>query len=206
MKLELLLLGVLLEHPRTGYELKKYFDTTGRFLRSNTQMSQVYRSLAAMEERGWVAYTVTPRPGAQDAKTYRPTEEGITVFLDWIDAPYAPPSRFQDPDFLALLNFAGFMRREQLLGLINTELETRKSEIARFRFRDRSDELEPPIAFDQAAARALSEWSHSYGAAMMDLHIEMLERLRADLLGNQIAGEPSPDPRQSSGRSTNNRD
>ena len=88
MKLENILLGVLLQHPSTGYDLKKFLDTTGRFLRSNTQMSQVYRSLTRMEELGWVAHTVENRPGAQDAKTYRVTEEGATVFLDWLKGPY----------------------------------------------------------------------------------------------------------------------
>ena len=33
---------------------------------------------------------VEPRPGAQDAKTYRVTDEGITVFMDWLTAPYSP--------------------------------------------------------------------------------------------------------------------
>lgn len=50
MRLEYLLLGVLGVRPATGYELKKFFDDHGRFLRSNTQMSQVYRALAKMAD------------------------------------------------------------------------------------------------------------------------------------------------------------
>jgi hypothetical protein len=38
MKLENILLGVLLQQASTGYDLKKYLDTSGRSLRSNTQM------------------------------------------------------------------------------------------------------------------------------------------------------------------------
>jgi len=41
MKLEILLLGALLNRPSTGYELKKFFDTHGRFARSNTTMSPI---------------------------------------------------------------------------------------------------------------------------------------------------------------------
>lgn len=70
MKLENVLLGVLLRRSSAGCELKKFMDTHGRFLRSNTQMSQVYRALAGMEERGWVSRTVESRPGTTDAKTY----------------------------------------------------------------------------------------------------------------------------------------
>src|SRR3954454_6203257 len=114
MKLEFILLGVLAQHPSTGYDLKRYLDTHGRFLRSNTQMSQVYRSLSQMEDRGWVSRTVEPRPGAQDAKRYEVTEEGATVFLDWLTSPYLPPSRFDDPDLTVRLAFAGFMTVEQV--------------------------------------------------------------------------------------------
>jgi len=187
MKLEFLLLGLLLGHPLTGYELKKYFDTTGRFLRSNTQMSQVYRSLAAMRARGWVIFEVAERPGAQDAKTYHPTDAGRAVFLEWIGGPYTPPSRFQDPDFLARLNFAGFMTRDQLLALVDTELDTRKAEVARYRFRDRTEEMDPTAPFDAGLAQALSEWTHTYGGEAMDLHIRMLERLRKDIVENRLS-------------------
>jgi PadR family transcriptional regulator AphA len=98
---------VLLQQPSTGYDLKKYLDTFGRFLRSNTQRSQVYRSLAKMEESGWVTHTVESRPGAQDAKIYRVTDEGATISLDWLKGPYHPPTRFQDPEFSVRLSFAG---------------------------------------------------------------------------------------------------
>jgi PadR family transcriptional regulator AphA len=148
MKLEHILLGVLLEHPSTGYDLKKYMDTHGRFLRSNTQMSQVYRTLAAMENQAWVTHSVEARPGAQDAKTYRVTNEGATVFLDWLTGPYHPPTRFQDPDLGVRLMFAGFMSAEQLLRILDTEIDTRQDEIARFRFRDRRQQWAPTIPFD----------------------------------------------------------
>jgi DNA-binding PadR family transcriptional regulator len=137
MKLEHILLGVLLEHPSTGYDIKKFLDTHGRFLRSNTQMSQVYRSLGSMENQGWVTHSVDPRPGAQDAKTYRVTDEGATVFLDWLTGPYHPASRFQDPELGARLAFAGFMSAEQLLRILDVEIQTRQDEIARYRNRDR---------------------------------------------------------------------
>jgi len=187
MKLECILLGVLTRHPSTGYDLKKYLDTHGRFLRSNTQMSQVYRSLQAMQKRGWVTYTVETRPGATDAKTYRVTDEGVTVFLDWLTGPYQPPSRFQDPDFGARLAFAGFLTREQLLRLIDTELATRRDEVARYRHRDRREATETSTPFDDALADLVGEWAHRAGAAAMDAHIRNLEQLRATLLD-------TPDP------------
>ncbi|MEU9242726.1 PadR family transcriptional regulator [Streptomyces sp. NPDC048385] len=185
MKLESILLGVLARHPSTGYDLKKFLDMHGRFMRSNTQMSQVYRSLGKMESRGWVSHTVQERAGATDAKTYRITHEGLTVFLDWLTGPYSPPTRFQDPDLGVRLAFAGFMSREQLLHLLDVELTTRREEVARYRFRDRSPigtAVDDHATFDEDLATLVSEWAHEGGAQAMDAYLEHLELLRRVVL------------------------
>ncbi|MEZ0164396.1 PadR family transcriptional regulator [Kineococcus sp. LSe6-4] len=182
MKLEDILLGVLLRHPSTGYDLKKYLDTTGRFLRSNTQMSQVYRSLATMEERGWVTHDVETRVGAKDAKTYRVTDEGATIFLDRLKGEYHPPSRFEDPEFLARLSFAGFLEPGEVLSLVETELRARRDQVARYRFRDRSTVVETTLEHDAVLAAGVGEWSHRRGAAAVDAHLAACEDLRRRLL------------------------
>jgi len=189
MKLEHLLLGLLGEMPRTGYEIKKFLDTHGRFLRSNTTMSQVYRSLSAMTERGWVAFSIDERPGAQDAKVYRVTAEGMTVFRDWLEGPYLPPSRFQDPEFAARLGFAGYLTPEQLIALVEVELEARRDQVAKYRFRDRSIAEGTPVEFDRVLAASVGERLHQYGTQQIDLHIMQIEQLRRELLDGTI---PAP--------------
>lgn len=192
MKLEHLLLGVLAMHPRTGYDLKKYMDTHGRFLRSNTQMSQVYRSLATMERNGWAVHELEPRPGATDAKRYFLTEEGATVFLDWLTGPYSPPSRHVDPELTARLAFAGFMTRESVVRLLDIELDARSAEIARYRDRDRSHELTPVLPYDSELADLVSEWSHQTGAAAMDAHLDRIAELRRQLLDSPETAPRDP--------------
>ncbi|MCX2746812.1 PadR family transcriptional regulator [Arthrobacter sp. MI7-26] len=187
MKLEDLLLGVLLEHPATGYDLKKFLDGHGRFLRSNTQMSQVYRSLGGMEKQSWVTHSVDPRPGAQDAKTYRVTDEGATVFLDWLTGPYHPATRFQDPELGARLAFAGFMSGEQLLRILDVEIQTRQDEIARYRSRDRREDWAPTIPFDAELAESVGERLHIMGANAMDAHVAALKEIRRDLLEGNLS-------------------
>lgn len=194
MKLENILMGVLLQHPGTGYDLKKYLDTHGRFLRSNTQMSQVYRSLAQMEERGWIAHTVEPRPGAQDAKRYEVTEEGATVFLDWLASPYVPPSRFQDPDLFVRLAFVGFMSVDQLVGLLDTEIEARQRQVARYRYRDRRLDRTPTIGFDAALADGVSDWMHRMGTEAIDQHLAGLLELRRQLLDGLLPAPAATSP------------
>lgn len=186
MKLEHLLLGLLGEMPRTGYEIKKFLDTHGRFLRSNTTMSQVYRSLASMTERGWTAYAIDERPGAQDAKIYRVTAEGMTVFRDWLEGTYSPPSRFQDPEFGARLGFAGYLTPEKLIALIDVELDARRDQVAKYRFRDRSIADGTSAEFDRVLAASVGERLHQHGTQQIDLHIAQLEEFRRELLDGTL--------------------
>lgn len=187
MKLEHILLGVLLEHPSTGYDLKKFLDNRGRFMRSNTQMSQVYRSLRLMESQGLVTHTVEHRPGAQDAKKYSVTEKGASVFLDWLTGPYTPPTRFQDPELNVRLSFAGFMGRDQLAALLDVEIHHRQDEIRRYRHRDRHENWEPSIPFDEELAESVKERLHLKGSAAMDAHVAALTELREELLGTPLS-------------------
>jgi DNA-binding PadR family transcriptional regulator len=182
MKLEHILLGVLLTRPSTGYDLKRYMDTHGRFQRPNTQMSQVYRVLASMEERGWVWHTVEPRPGAQDAKTYRVTDEGVTVFMDWLTTPYSPTTtRSQDPGFFGRLAFSGFLQLDQLIELLDREIHARQLQIKRYRERDRTLPQEPQIPFDAELHTLVSERTHEHGAQSMDAHVAWCIELRDEL-------------------------
>lgn len=192
MKLEYILLGVLLEHPSTGYDLKKFLDNHGRFMRSNTQMSQVYRSLGLMESQGLVTHAVDIRPGAQDAKTYRVTEEGAAVFLDWLTGPYTPPTRFQDPELNVRLSFAGFMGREQLASLLDVEIQTREDEIAQYRHRDRREVWDPAIPFDEELAESVKERLHRMGSAAMDAHVAALTELRSELRSELLGSALTP--------------
>lgn len=187
MKLEHILLGVLLEHPRTGYDLKKFLDTRGRFMRSNTQMSQVYRSLGLMESQGLVTHAVEGRPGAHDAKVYRVTPEGAAMFLGWLTGPYLPPTRFQDPELNIRLSFAGFMTREQVARLLDVEIRTRQEEVLRYRHRDRREDWSPALPFDEELAESVKERLHLKGSAAMDAHVAALTELRAELLGAPLS-------------------
>ncbi|WP_336633477.1 MULTISPECIES: PadR family transcriptional regulator [unclassified Microbacterium] len=178
MKLENLLLGILLIAPRTGYELSRYMEMEGVFMRPRTQMSQVYRSLAQMSERGWARYTVSTRPGAQDAKIYEATEAGREVFLTWLRSPFVPTLGPVDFEFRARVYFCGFLDAASLLRLVDTELSARKQQIATHRFRDRTIEASEDSAFDVEFATEVDDLMHAWGAASMDLMVSNLERVR----------------------------
>lgn len=178
MKLEHLLLGILLVKPRTGYELSRFMETDGVFLRPKTQMSQVYRSLARMSDDGCVTYTTSSRPGAQDAKIYRATTAGSEFFLAWLRSPFRPVIAQYSYEFRARLFFSGFLGEQALIDILTTEIDARRRQIATFRYRDRTIEADAQVPFDLELTVLVEGFQHESGAAAMDQMVARLVELR----------------------------
>lgn len=178
MKLEHLLLGILLVKPRTGYDLSRYMEMEGVFMRPRTQMSQVYRSLSQMADRGWTQFAVSSRPGAQDAKIYSVTELGREVFLTWLHSEYAPSLEQVNYEFRARVFFSGFRDEAALIDLITTEIDARRRQIAKYRYRDRTIETDPDGSFDLDLVTQVEDIMHANGAEAMDRMVANLESLR----------------------------
>ncbi len=182
MGFEYVLLGLLAMRPYSGYDLRKWMEIEGQFLRSRAHHSQIYRLLGRMVTDGWVEFEVDPRVGRPDAKVYRLTTAGRQVLLEWARSPYEPTSRFQDADFTARLTFAAAVDRDAALALIKTELAYRREQIARGRSRDRTLAFQDPVPeIDTERTTAIFEWAHRYGAAAVDAWMAWLEQTQQHL-------------------------
>lgn len=193
--LEFILCGVLLQQAQTGYELQRFMETTGRFMRSNTSMTQVYRSLRKMEADGWLTHEVEPRSGAQDAKRYRLTPEGRIVFFEWLDAPHRP-TEFpgEAGGFFTKLRFRTQYRgREAAIELLNVEIDYRHRQIKRNRHRDRTEWYDRDAVIELELAASILEWEHRRGAARMDAHLAACTELRDRLVAGEAACDDWPD-------------
>ncbi|MEW1688348.1 PadR family transcriptional regulator [Streptomyces sp. NPDC091265] len=179
MKFDHVLLGLLAVCPRSGYDLRRWLETEGGFVRSNVHQSQIYRTLGRMGEQGWVEFDVDARDGAPDAKVYRLTDSGRDTLLAWVRSPYEPTSRFQDPDFMARFIFTGMFDAGALIGVIDTELAYRRSQVAVSRGRDRSSRFDDAIPeVDEPRTRLVLELAHQQGATAVDAWMDWLSRTR----------------------------
>ncbi|MGW0246267.1 PadR family transcriptional regulator [Nocardia goodfellowii] len=182
MQFEYVLLALLANHPYSGYDLRKWVETEGQFLRSRAHHSQVYRLLSRMKDDGWVEYEVDERAGRPDAKVYRITAQGQRALMEWIRSPYDPPSRFQDPDFLSRFIFAAALDIDAAISLIRTELDYRRRQIARNRGRHRTPSFQDPVrGLDQDLFREVAEEMHIYGASAADRWLAWLELMQTRL-------------------------
>ena len=77
MKLEYYTLGLLEIKPLTGYDIKKFLDTEGRFGRKRAPLSQIYNTLKRMLEQEWVEFEEVKREGKPDVKIYQREDKFI---------------------------------------------------------------------------------------------------------------------------------
>lgn len=112
MSLEHAILGFLNYHPYSGYDLKKIFDTSIRHFWPADQ-SQIYRTLARLEENGLAEMERIPQEDRPDRKVYHITETGRAELLRWISGP--PPLGEPRSAPLIQVFFSGQLSDEEIL-------------------------------------------------------------------------------------------
>lgn len=77
----------------------------------------LYRELARLSDRGWVAVTRVDQPSAPTKWTYEITEDGRRVLTEWLSTPASARSTFRSGVLLRLF-FAHRMPVEQVRSLL----------------------------------------------------------------------------------------
>ncbi|OJY04037.1 MAG: hypothetical protein BGP04_00980 [Rhizobiales bacterium 62-17] len=97
------ILGVLLREPRSGYDIVKELHS---FRPAKT--SQVYPTLAELEEEGFVTSVDVDQKGRPNKRVYSVTETGKAILLSWVGSEPEPPT--QRDDFLTMI-YSSWMKK-----------------------------------------------------------------------------------------------
>ncbi|WP_432877614.1 PadR family transcriptional regulator [Kribbella sp. CA-245084] len=182
MKLDVVVLGLLGQRPFSGYELGRWMEREGRFIRNQVHLSQVYRLLAKLTDEGLIEFTVVEASGRPDSKVYRLTPAGEKTLRDWAAGPYIPSTRHQDPEFGIRFMLGGAVDPESLVGVVRTELEARREQVRTGRTRDRRIGPTDPIeGVNPELFTWLNDRGHEVGARSIDVWIEWLTEILAEL-------------------------
>lgn len=119
MSLKHTLLGFLNYYPMTGYELKKFFDTSVAHF-WNAEQSQIYAALKQLEAEDLVEMRVEVQTDRPNRKVYSITEDGRDELLEWLATP-AEAEQVREP-LLIKLFFGRVLQREQLLAVLRAQL------------------------------------------------------------------------------------
>ncbi len=125
MDVKTVCLGMLTRGPASGYDLKKFFESTfGHFFAAG--YGSIYPALSSLAEQGLVRCEEIPQEGKPDRKLYSITERGQDELKAALDNPC--PTHKVRSEFLATLFFAHLMSAEQ----IDTVLDSRIKEVDEF--------------------------------------------------------------------------
>jgi PadR family transcriptional regulator AphA len=176
MTFDEILLGLILLKPRTGYELKKWLDVEGVFIRANSDQAQIYRTLGRLVKGGLAEFR-TERRGGPEAKVYQATAQGARRIASVLSGPYRPPARWQEADFGARLLFMILLNPPGVLPMMRIELEYRRYQRQYFRSFPRSYEVDSAfVRIDSGVVERLLSDLDANGRHRTDEWIGYLER------------------------------
>jgi DNA-binding PadR family transcriptional regulator len=170
MSLDHAILGFLSYGPRTGYDLKKVFDSSVRHFWP-AQQSQIYRTLTRLAESGFVDVEVQPQGARPSRKIYSLTPSGRCELHTWIVADHPEhPSR---APFLIQIFFAGMASDEEALALLRAKAEEVRQALAYYE----AAAAEPPDEAARIPIRDQFFWylTLDYGMQSLQFTLEWLE-------------------------------
>lgn len=146
MSLKHAILGFLSLMPLSGYDLKKAFDNSVQHFWPANQ-SQIYRTLAQLDEEGFVEKEVIEREERLDMKIYSITEAGRAELHQWLSTPL--PEQDDREPFLIQVYFGGMLKDDELLGLFQKKLQTIEERLAVYRAVHEMIRNSPKSKFDE---------------------------------------------------------
>jgi DNA-binding PadR family transcriptional regulator len=123
------ILACLTEHPMTGYELAKTFDSSmGFFWKADHQ--QIYRELSKLRDRGHVQAHEVVQSGKPNKLVYTLTAKGLAALRHWAARPSVPAS-IKD-DLLVRMNALDNLDIEPLRADLMARLEHHRDRYERY--------------------------------------------------------------------------
>ncbi|PSB13889.1 PadR family transcriptional regulator [filamentous cyanobacterium CCP2] len=145
MSLAHVILGLLQQQERTGYDLKtECFDECIAHLWPADQ-AQIYRTLDKLEKQGCITCTIEIQHDRPNRKIYRITETGTAELTQWLQT-HQPSPVLREP-LLAQLYFAAQIPNEAMVHLLEQELEIRRKKLAE------CEAIDAPTLDDPSASR-----------------------------------------------------
>jgi PadR family transcriptional regulator, regulatory protein AphA len=145
--LDYILLGMLAQQPRHGYELhKELSNLEGLGLVWHTKQAQLYALLDKLEKQGYLISRSITTESHPPRKEYHLTASGLEVFKTWMLSPVEHGREIRQ-DFLAKFFFARVNGEETARQVIDAQREVLERLQARIEFKD--DTLLPTQTYEK---------------------------------------------------------
>ncbi len=186
--LEMAILGLLLQAPMHGYELRKELATRLGTLRAAISYGTLYPTLKRLNTAGWISETEPPddtvplRTSRRGRVVYKITAEGKERFAELL--AHAGPETYDDAGFG--VHFAFFARTDRATRL-------RILEGRRRRIEERRDGLRDVLARASDRIDAYTLELQRHGLEACDREVRWLEELITNERSGRTPDSPPPE-------------
>lgn len=175
MSLRIATLGLLAQHPGSGYDLLRRFEASMANVWPATQ-SQLYGELNKLAASGLIEVAEIGRRGR---KAYRVTESGRAELLRWVTTPQDdPPNR--SPELLRIF-LLGELPRADAARHVQTLAEHAESELTRL------EDLRDDLTFDDSDEAFYGHAALEYGLRVEAMRAEWARWLEKSIQKRDIA-------------------
>jgi len=164
--------------PMTGYDLKKFFDSSVDHFWTTTQ-SHIYKALNDLEKEGWVEKHLVEQEDKPNRKAYSITETGRAELRRWLTTPLLPaPVR---EAWLIQLFFSHHSTDEEITVLIEERGKSIRQILDAYQSYTGAT-IPPDLPPELERAGSLWQITLDYGVAYYEFELlwnkEMLERVK----------------------------
>lgn len=122
-----IILGLLIEKSRTGYEIKQVFETVfSHFYTSSYGM--IYPTLKKLEKEGLVEKKVVNQEGKPSKNVYSITDDGVREFNLFLKKDFAPETR--ESEFMVRMYLGSYADEYMLKEWIQQEIKLKEAAIS----------------------------------------------------------------------------
>jgi len=112
------ILGMLAQRPRSGYDIKRYVDRSTRHFWA-ASYGQIYPDLKRLAEAGLVEGESTPS-GGRRRTVFTITEKGCGALFEWLTSPAEPVEEVRDEALLKIF-FADLLTLEETTAVLRVK-------------------------------------------------------------------------------------
>lgn len=175
MSLPHIILGMLRNGPKSGYDMKKDLELVIHFF-WEADISRIYRTLNAMKGKGWVEFETIVQEESPNKKVYSLTETGHLELKSWLRE--AGKQMGTHNPFLAQLHFSDAITANEQLHVMEVHLVSLKEALLMLQDRAQNQNLPVPLpvnALQEGASR--TQFSLEYGIRRYQFEIEWTENI-----------------------------
>jgi DNA-binding PadR family transcriptional regulator len=168
-------LGLLAQQPMSGYDIKRLLEHLS-WLIGGSSFGNIYPTLHALLDEGWVTMNVVTHQNRPPKKTYKIKAEGRQALHEWLERPV--PANLSQKAFVMRLILAQNFSRSELMA----HLRQRRAHIVEYR-----DALEG--LYGESEPADAGQLVLDYGLAVADAELSWLDRTQDLILNGSFPEE-----------------